>query len=181
MACNTALARDGARTCFLAADEHRIANVQAALTANTPVSASLDRCCCKGAITSEMLASPVMPTLASSPSASAAQSAARPHPTDGVHGQAIGILNQAASADEHDAAAYAADAPSEWRAMQAAVDSDVPVPLNVDVELCRWASDRAQVLSRTVRGVMRYGEGLRVLLLNRQRRRPGAGCRGWWR
>ena len=30
-------------------------------------------------------------------------------------------------------------------------------------ELQRWASDRAQVLSRTVRGVMRYAGGLRVL------------------
>ena len=30
-------------------------------------------------------------------------------------------------------------------------------------QLQRWASDRAQVLSRTVHGVMRYGDGLRVL------------------
>ena len=30
-------------------------------------------------------------------------------------------------------------------------------------ELQRWASDRSQVLSRTVRGVMRYGDALRVL------------------
>mmetsp|Transcript_23309 Transcript_23309/g.60759 ORF Transcript_23309/g.60759 Transcript_23309/m.60759 type:complete len:356 (+) Transcript_23309:2591-3658(+) len=74
VACKTALANWGARTCFLAAEEHRIARVHAALTARTPVSASLDRCCCKGVITSEMLASPVMPNLASSPSASAAQS-----------------------------------------------------------------------------------------------------------
>ena len=29
--------------------------------------------------------------------------------------------------------------------------------------LCRWASDRGQVLSRTVRGVMLYGDALRVL------------------
>ena len=30
-------------------------------------------------------------------------------------------------------------------------------------ELCRWASDRAQVLSRTVRGVMTCADALRVL------------------
>ena len=71
VACNTALANEGARTCFRAADEHRIARVQAALTAKTPVSASEARCCCNGVITSEMLASPARPTLASSPSARA--------------------------------------------------------------------------------------------------------------
>ena len=32
-----------------------------------------------------------------------------------------------------------------------------------EAELTRWASDRGQLLSRTVRGVMRYGDGLRVL------------------
>ena len=30
-------------------------------------------------------------------------------------------------------------------------------------ELRRWASDRAQVLSRTIRGVQRYGDGLRLI------------------
>ena len=39
--------------------------------------------------------------------------------------------------------------------------SDLP-PHKVD-GLCRWASDRAQVLSRTVRGMLRYADGLRVL------------------
>ena len=34
----------------------------------------------------------------------------------------------------------------------------------------RWASDRAQVLSRTVRGVMRYGDALRVLARLEERR-----------
>ena len=41
--------------------------------------------------------------------------------------------------------------------------SSSTVPAHLEPELQRWASDRAQVLSRTVRGVMRYGEGLRVL------------------
>ena len=62
VACNTALANCGARTCFLAAEEHLIANVQAALTAKTPVSASEARCCCNGVITSEIEASPARPT-----------------------------------------------------------------------------------------------------------------------
>ena len=37
------------------------------------------------------------------------------------------------------------------------------LPPRLNDELQKWASDRAQVLSRTVRGVMRYGDGLRVL------------------
>ena len=43
------------------------------------------------------------------------------------------------------------------------VGSSYYQPLGLDHELQRWASDRAQVLSRTVRGVMRYSESLRVL------------------
>ena len=39
-------------------------------------------------------------------------------------------------------------------------DSEDPLP---DDELREWASDRGQVLSRTVRGVMMYGDALRVL------------------
>ena len=35
--------------------------------------------------------------------------------------------------------------------------------VDVDNEVCKWASDRGQVLSRTVRGVMLYGDALRVL------------------
>ena len=37
------------------------------------------------------------------------------------------------------------------------------LPKSGQKALQRWASDRAQVLSRTVRGMMRYGDGLRVL------------------
>ena len=37
------------------------------------------------------------------------------------------------------------------------------LPTTAHAALQRWASDRAQVLSRTVRGMMRYGDGLRVL------------------
>ena len=32
-----------------------------------------------------------------------------------------------------------------------------------EFELGRWASDRGQLLSRTVRGVMKYADALRVL------------------
>ena len=37
------------------------------------------------------------------------------------------------------------------------------LPESAHAALQQWASDRAQVLSRTVRGMMRYGDGLRVL------------------
>lgn len=37
------------------------------------------------------------------------------------------------------------------------------LPESAHAALKQWASDRAQVLSRTVRGMMRYGDGLRVL------------------
>ena len=49
-----------------------------------------------------------------------------------------------------------------WAALQKAVNDSAELPVDVDAELCRWASDRAQVLSRTVRGVMLYADALRI-------------------
>jgi hypothetical protein len=61
--------------------------------------------------------------------------------------------------------------PRGWRsAIQAAVDAqqeegidEVQLPVDVDDKVRIWASDRAQVLSRTVRGVMLNSDALRVL------------------
>ena len=58
-----------------------------------------------------------------------------------------------------------------WTAISAAVNRAGTEPaawaavldVDVDNEVCKWASDRGQVLSRTVRGVMLYGDALRVL------------------
>ena len=50
--------------------------------------------------------------------------------------------------------------------------------VQVAEEVTRWASDRSQVLSRTVRGVMRYGEALRLLSELEVRGYAYAACRG---
>ena len=74
-------------------------------------------------------------------------------------GTVLGRLSMRASFLDEDSQRLTS---SNWRALQMAVDEDVPVPIDVEAELCRWASDRAQVLSRTVRGVMLYADALRV-------------------
>ena len=51
---------------------------------------------------------------------------------------------------------------ADWAALQAIANEDFEMPVDVDAELQRWASDRAQVLSRTVRGVMLYADALRI-------------------
>ena len=42
------------------------------------------------------------------------------------------------------------------------LQTSMHVPKEIEPQLQRWASDRAQVLSRTARGMIRYGEALRV-------------------
>ena len=56
--------------------------------------------------------------------------------------------------------------PDEWENFcerRGLLSTTVKMPPAEEKALMRWASDRSQVLSRTVRGVMRYGEALRLL------------------
>ena len=58
--------------------------------------------------------------------------------------------------------------PDEWENLCERLGTQPTAPIghlrpNEQVEVQAWASDRSQVLSRTVRGVMKYGDALRVL------------------
>ena len=82
----------------------------------------------------------------------------------------IAALNGAAKAGATDTLLHLLRSlnPDEWEHMceRLCVQSSAAVEELAEEEqkhVMRWASDRAQVLSRTVRGVMRYGDALRVL------------------